>query len=94
MVQRIELDGSRATGVTFKHGGQNHTVSVKKEVLVAGGAIQSPQILELSGIGDPEVLRAAGVEPKIENKAIGNNYQDHVLTVSMHAELSYSVTDA
>lgn len=80
MVQRIELDGDAATGVTFKTGGQEHTVKVKKEVLVAGGAIQSPQILELSGIGDPEVLKAAGVECKIENKSVGNNFQDHVLT--------------
>ncbi|KAM3414932.1 hypothetical protein BST61_g10072 [Cercospora zeina] len=81
LVQRIELDGSRATGVTFTHGGKTHTVGAKKEVIVAGGAIQSPQMLELSGIGDPDVLRAAGVEPKIENKAIGVNFQDHVLTV-------------
>ena len=81
MVQRIELDGTRATGVTFTHGGQTHTVGAKKEVIVAGGAIQSPQMLELSGIGNPDVLRAAGVEPKIENKAVGENFQDHVLTV-------------
>lgn len=71
MVQKIELSGDKATGVTFIHGGETHTVNTKKEVLVAAGAIQSPQILELSGIGNPEILRRAGVEPKIENKAIG-----------------------
>ena len=81
MVQRIELDGDTATGVTFKCGGKEHTVNVKKEVLVAAGAIQSPQVLERSGIGDPEIIKAAGVEPKIENKAVGANFQDHVLTV-------------
>jgi choline dehydrogenase-like flavoprotein len=48
--------------------------------VVSCGAIQTPQILELSGIGDPEILKAAGVECKIENKAVGNNFQDHTLT--------------
>ncbi|CAK4013685.1 alcohol oxidase [Lecanosticta acicola] len=83
MIHRIELNGDTATGVTFERDGKMHTVNAKKEVLVAGGAIQSPQILEMSGIGDPEVLRAAGVEPKIENKSIGNNFQDHVLTTGV-----------
>ncbi|KAF2168878.1 GMC oxidoreductase [Zasmidium cellare ATCC 36951] len=83
MVQRIELEGDVATGVTFKTGGKEFTVKTKREVLVAGGAIQSPQILELSGIGDPEVLKAAGVEVKIENKSIGNNFQDHCLTAGV-----------
>lgn len=54
-------------------------MSASREVIVCGGVIQSPQILELSGIGDPEVLRAAGVDCKVENKAIGANFQDHVL---------------
>ncbi|KAF7196018.1 Dehydrogenase citC [Pseudocercospora fuligena] len=81
MVSRIELDGNKATGVTFTSGGKSYTVPAKKEVIVAGGAIQSPQILELSGIGNPDIIRAAGIEPKIENKAIGENFQDHVLTV-------------
>jgi choline dehydrogenase-like flavoprotein len=81
-VANIVLDGDKATGVKFIRDGQEHTVNAKKEVIVAGGAIHSPAILELSGIGDPEVLRKAGVEPKIENKAVGENFQDHVLTVS------------
>lgn len=71
MVQKIEITGDKATGVTFIHGGETHTVATNKEVLVAAGAIQSPQILELSGVGDPKVLERAGVELKIENKAIG-----------------------
>lgn len=47
--------------------------------MLCAGVVQTPQILELSGIGDPEVLRAAGVECKVENKAVGANFQDHVL---------------
>lgn len=83
LVDRIELDGDKATGVTFTANGKKHFVPAKKEVLVAGGAIQSPQILELSGIGDPDILRAAGVECKIENKSVGNNFQDHVLSLGV-----------
>lgn len=81
LVTSIELDGDKATGVNFRHGGSNHTVKVDREVVVSCGALQSPQILELSGIGDPDVLKAAGVECKIENKGVGANFQDHSLTV-------------
>lgn len=78
----VKLDGDNATGVNFAHGGSNHTVKVNREVIVSCGALQSPQILELSGIGDPDVLKKAGVECKIVNKAVGANFQDHAITVS------------
>ena len=80
LVTSVELDGDKATGVNFVHGGSNHTVKIDREVIVSCGALQSPQILELSGIGDPDVLKAAGVECKIVNKAVGENFQDHVFT--------------
>ena len=77
----IKLEGDKAVGVNFTHHSNAYTVNVKREVVVSCGAIQTPQILELSGIGDPEVLRAAGVECKIENRAVGNNLQDHSLSL-------------
>ena len=77
MVAHVDLDGNAATGVTFTHGGQRHSVRANREVLVCGGAIQSPAILELSGIGDPEILKAAGVECKVELPSVGTNFQDH-----------------
>lgn len=76
---QIVLDGDRATGVKFMHQGREHTISATREVVLSAGVIQTPQLLELSGIGDPEVLQAAGVQCKIENKAVGANFQDHVL---------------
>lgn len=82
-VTSIQLDGDKATGVNFTHSGQKHTVKLNREAIVSCGALQSPQILELSGIGDPEVLKAAGVECKIENKGVGANFQDHSMTVSI-----------
>ena len=77
----MKLEGDKAVGVNFTHRSSSHTVNVKREVVVSCGAIQTPQILELSGIGDPEVLKAAGVECRVENKAVGNNFQDHSLTL-------------
>ncbi|KAL2813387.1 GMC oxidoreductase-domain-containing protein [Aspergillus granulosus] len=80
-VNKVVLDGTRATGVSLTFQGQEYQVSAKREVIVSGGAIKSPQILELSGIGDPDVLNAAGVEVKVENRAVGANVQDHVVTL-------------
>lgn len=82
LVTSIELDGERATGVNFTYGSSTHSVKASREIIVSAGTIQSPQILELSGIGDPEVLKKAGVECKIKNTAVGANFQDHVLSVS------------
>lgn len=75
LATKVVMDGNTATGVEFSHAGQTRTVKATKEVILSGGVINSPQILELSGIGDPEVLRQAGVECKVENKAVGANFQ-------------------
>lgn len=77
---KVVLDGTTATGVEFLHEGKKHTASVSKEVVLSAGVIQSPQLLELSGIGDPEVLKAAGVKKcLVENNGVGRDFQDHVL---------------
>src|SRR5262249_62137227 len=60
LAQRIVLDGRRATGLVYRKDGAELTVHARREVLLAAGAIQSPQLLELSGIGAPEVLSRAG----------------------------------
>jgi choline dehydrogenase-like flavoprotein len=79
-VSKVNLEEEKATGVNFIHGGREHVISAKREVIVCGGVIQSPQILELSGIGDPDVLHAAGVQCIVENRAVGNNLQDHCMS--------------
>lgn len=76
---KILLSGDEATGVEFLHGGQTYKVEASKEVVLSAGVIQTPQLLELSGIGDPDVLKGAGVECVVENKSVGANFQDHVL---------------
>ncbi|KAK3621607.1 hypothetical protein LTR56_022714 [Elasticomyces elasticus] len=80
-VSSVALDGDKATGVNFIFQGTHHTVKVQKEVIVSCGALQTPQILELSGIGDPDVLRKAGVACRVENPGVGNNFQDHPISV-------------
>lgn len=79
MATKITLEGNVATGIEFVHDGKTHAASASKEVILSAGVIQSPQLLELSGIGDPSVLKEAGIQPKIENKSVGRNFQDHVL---------------
>ena len=77
--QRILLDGSRATGVEYwDAAGVTQRMTVSREVILSGGAVNSPQLLMLSGIGDPEQLRAVGVEPRHELVGVGANLQDHL----------------
>lgn len=94
LVNKVILDGSnkKATGVSLSYGGHEYKVAAKREVIVCGGVLKSPQILELSGIGDPAVLKAAGVECKVENSAVGANFQDHVLSIALFEVLPGVVT--
>ena len=79
LVEKVVLENKKATGVEFTHNGQTHTIKAKREVIVASGAINSPQILQLSGIGNPDVLKAAGVDCLVDLPSVGENYQDHVV---------------
>ena len=76
-VERVVLDGRRAVGVRYSGKDGPKTIRARREVLLAAGAIGSPQILELSGIGQGEVLKSAGVEVRHELKGVGENLQDH-----------------
>ena len=85
-VQRILFDRARATGVEYRDAaGTTQRVTVSREVILSGGAVNSPQLLMLSGIGEPEQLRAAGVEPRHELVGVGANLQDHLAcAVTVH----------
>jgi len=65
--------------VEFVHEGKKCTVHASKEVVLSAGVIQTPQLLELSGIGNPEVLHEVGIPCQVENRSVGANFQDHVL---------------
>jgi len=75
---RLILDGKRVTGVEYLVDGQTVTVSANAEVLVCAGAVQSPQILQLSGIGDPEDLTPHGIKVLHALPGVGKNLQDHL----------------
>jgi choline dehydrogenase len=77
LATRIELEGDRATGVTFRQDGSLHTVTARREVLLCGGAINSPQLLMLSGIGPATHLREHGIEVRADLAGVGANLQDH-----------------
>jgi choline dehydrogenase len=77
-ISRILIEGGRAVGVEFIQRGQARQAMADAEVLLCAGAVQSPQILQLSGIGDPEGLRAAGVAVVHELVGVGANLQDHL----------------
>lgn len=75
--ERLVLDGSRVTGVLCQTPGGTITYSASREVLVAGGAFDSPLLLERSGIGNPEVLAEAGVPVKVASPKVGENFKEH-----------------
>ncbi len=85
---RIRFEGRRAVGVEYRQGGRTRVATARREVLVAAGAIQSPQLLELSGVGQAEVLRRFGIEVVHPLPGVGENLQDH-----LQARLIYRCTE-
>lgn len=77
-----------ASVVQYMHEGQVKTAKANKEVVLCAGAIQSPQILELSGIGDRKLLESHGIKALIDNPNVGENLQDHLFT-----GINYEVKD-
>ncbi len=80
LARRVLFEGKRATGVVFARGGQEITVKARREVILAAGAIQSPQILEVSGVGQADRLRDLGVDVIHDSKGVGENLQDHYIS--------------
>jgi choline dehydrogenase len=77
LTTRILLDGKRAVGVEYRQNGQLHQARSHGEVILSAGAVKSPQVLELSGIGQPDLLQSLGIEVKHELRGVGENYRDH-----------------
>lgn len=77
LASRLEIEGDRVTGVTFRRSGAEHTVRATREVLLSGGAINSPQLLLLSGIGPRAHLAEVGIDARVDLPGVGANLQDH-----------------
>lgn len=76
-VTRLLFEGKRATGIAIQKGGDTKSVTARREVILAGGAINSPQLLQLSGIGDPDHLASIGVPLLHALPGVGQNLRDH-----------------
>jgi choline dehydrogenase-like flavoprotein len=81
---RVRLDGKRAAGVDYVRRGRVETALARREVLVAGGAINSPQLLLLSGIGPEDELRRHGIPVRHVLPGVGRNLQDHPDVLVVH----------
>ncbi len=79
LARRILFDGKRAIGVEYSQGGRLVRVRCRAEVILAAGSIESPKLLELSGIGRPDVLREHGIQVLHASPGVGENMQDHFL---------------
>lgn len=82
MIEKVIIDGNRAVGVQVSCKGQSLKIEAEKEVILASGALNSPKILMLSGIGPASHLREMGLEVSHELEGVGRNLQDHA-TVSI-----------
>lgn len=76
--ERILFQGNRASSVLCRHKGAQITFSANREIILSAGAVKSPQLLQVSGIGPGKVLRDAGVTVKLEHPHVGMNMQDHL----------------
>jgi len=77
-VTELILDGKRVTGVNYRHDGEQKSARADAEVILSAGAINSPQLLQCSGIGDPTQLQQAGIETQHKLAGVGKNLQDHL----------------
>jgi choline dehydrogenase len=78
LAQRILFDGRRASAVEYRQSGVLRTARAAKEILISGGAYNSPQLLQLSGVGPAELLRTHGIDVVLDAPGVGHDLQDHM----------------
>jgi choline dehydrogenase len=76
--RRVVLEGKRCVGIVYEKWGKEVEVRAGREVILSAGAVATPQLLELSGIGRPEILKQHGIEVKHALPAVGENLRDHI----------------
>ena len=92
--EKILFEGRRAVAVAYRCAGVPRTAWARKEILVAGGAFNSPQLLQLSGIGPAELLRHHGIEVVLEAPGVGHDLQDHMqVRVVMRCSQAITLND-
>lgn len=94
LVSRILFDGRRARSVEYVQNGQRSTVHARREILICAGAIKSPQLLELSGIGNAALLRSYGIPVVAHRPGVGENLIDHIqLRCTYQTTLPITIND-
>lgn len=90
-MDKVIIENGRAVGVVTVptkplNGGEpvRKIFRARKQIIISGGTLSSPLILQRSGVGDPEKLRRAGVKPLVDLPGVGRNFQDHYLTFSVY----------
>ncbi|AEF41148.1 GMC family oxidoreductase [Hoyosella subflava] len=77
----VTFEGTRATGVEFQRNGRKETITANREVILSGGAVNTPQLLMLSGIGDAEQLKQHGIPVRHHIPEVGRNLRDHLVSI-------------
>jgi len=88
---RVNLRSGRAVGIEYVREGRLHRLDASREVILAGGVVNSPQLLQLSGVGDPQDIRPHGIQVLHELKGVGRNLRDH-LSVSLKQRLTRPIS--
>ncbi len=91
MARRIMIEGNRAAGIEYQRYGEIVQARADREVILSGGAINSPQLMMISGIGPADHLRSVGIEPRLDLPGVGRNLQDHP-TIVVQAACSKPVS--
>ena len=84
LASRLLFEGKRCVGVTFTQGGQEKTIRARKEVILCGGVVNSPQLLQISGVGPAQHLQSIGVPVLHDLPGVGSNLQDHYVARIAH----------
>ena len=78
LATKITFEGVRATGIEYRQGGQTHTARAAREVILAGGSFNSPQLMQLSGVGPRALLEQHGIPVVLDAPGVGDALQDHL----------------
>jgi choline dehydrogenase len=92
-VSKIRIEQRRAVGVEYVRGNRPQFALADREVILCAGAVNSPQLLQLSGIGPAATLAAAGIAPLLDNAAVGGNLQDHLAVVYSYKATQPTLND-
>jgi choline dehydrogenase-like flavoprotein len=94
LAQRILFEGRRAAGVEYRQNGALRTARARKEILISSGAYNSPQLLQLSGVGPAELLKSHGINVVLDAPGVGNDLQDHMqVRIVMRCALPITLND-